>query len=251
MSTPNAVAAMQVQVATKPEDNLFEAMAETDKVIAAMVNTKPGVNLFREVKKRGRPPKELLQQEAQVLQKLYRLTATDKKFMLASLDAMLDSILSSKREGKKEKKEEKEKVPTKKAIEKAAAKAADKKAAEDATTKAAAGAADADKKSVEETNTETVGPEPEVKEIAEPKEAEAETVEQEPTCGLCTEPTPEVCTEDCWECMKLSPEVKEFAAVYHGQPGTCYSTERIRIHWEEPEADMGEFCPRRRVAPGE
>ena len=132
VSTQNVVAAVQVQVATKPEDNLFEAMAETDKVIAAMVNTKPGVNLFREVKKRGRPPKELLQQqEAQVLQKLYRLTPTDKKFMLASLDAMLDSVLSSKREGEKEKKETKEKVPTKKAIEKAAA-----KAAEDATTKA-------------------------------------------------------------------------------------------------------------------
>ena len=50
-----------------------------------------------------------------MLQKLYRLTATDKKFVLASLDAMLDSSLSSKREGEKEK-EKKEKVPTKKAI---------------------------------------------------------------------------------------------------------------------------------------
>ena len=92
---------MQVKVATKPEDNLFEAMAETDKAIAAMVNTKPGVNLFREVKKRGRPPKELLQQqEAQVLQKLYRLTATDnKKLVLKSVDAMLDSILSFKKGG--------------------------------------------------------------------------------------------------------------------------------------------------------
>ena len=56
VSTQNIVVAVQVQVATKPEDNLFEAMAETDKVIAAMVNTKPGVNLFREVKKRDRPP---------------------------------------------------------------------------------------------------------------------------------------------------------------------------------------------------
>jgi len=240
VSAQNFDAAVQVQVAPKPGDNLFKAIAETE-VVAAVVCMRPGVNLFREVKKRGRPPKELLQeQEAQVLQKLYRLTATDKKFVLVSLDAILDSILSQ-REGEKEKKI---KVPTKKAIEKAAAKAADKKAAEDATTKAAAGAADADKKSVEETNTETVGPEPEVKEIAEPKEAEAETVEQEPTCGLCTEPTPEVCTEDCWECMKLSPEVKEFAAVYHGRPGTCWPPELIRIHWEEFEACMDEFSPR-------
>ena len=125
-----------------------------------------------------------------MLQKLYtcRLTATDKKFVLASLDAMLDSILSFQREGEKEKKE---KVPTKKAIEKAAA-----KAAEDATTKAATGAAagatDADEKPADKSTETVIGPEPEVKEvaagsvvasepapeeslpqIAEPKEAEA------------------------------------------------------------------------------
>ena len=83
--------------------------------------------------------------------------------MLASLEAMLDSILSLQREGEILK-EKKVKVPTKKVIEKAAAKAADKKAADDAMTKASAGAADADKKSVEATNTDTVvGSEPEVK----------------------------------------------------------------------------------------
>jgi len=145
VSAQNFDAAVQVQVAPKPGDNLFKAIAETE-VVAAVI-CKPGVNLFREVKKRGRPPKELLQeQEAQVLQKLYRLTATDKKFVLVSLDAILDSILSQ-REGEKEKKI---KVPTKKAIEKAAAKAADKKAAEDAMTKAAAGAADEPEPQIEE-----------------------------------------------------------------------------------------------------
>ena len=165
VSAQNFDAAVQVQVAPKPGDNLFKAIAETE-VVAAVI-CKPGVNLFREVKKRGRPPKELLQeQEAQVLQKLYRLTAIDKKFVLVSLDAILDSILSQ-REGEKEKKE---KVPTKKAIEKAAAKAADKKAAEDATTKAAAGAADgatdADEKPADESTETVVGPEPEVKQAA-------------------------------------------------------------------------------------
>ena len=138
-------------------------------------------------------------------------------------------------------------------------------------TKADAGAADADKKSVEEAHTETVGaPEPDVKDaaagsavtaepgpegslpqIAELKKAEAEAVEQEPTCGLCcpfpdvcTEPTPEVYTEDCkcaedfWGCIELTPEVKKFAAVVFGRPGTIWSPQRIRIHWEEFEADM-------------
>ena len=139
-------------------------------------------------------------------------------------------------------------------------------------TKAAAGAADAEK-SVEEAHTETVvAPEPNVKDaaagsavtaepvpeeslpqIAELKEAEAETVEQEPTCGLCcpfsnvcTEPTPEVytedckCAEDCWGCIELTPEVKKFAAVFFGRPGTIWPPQRIRIHWEEFEADMDE-----------
>ena len=82
--------------------------------------------------------------------KLNRFTPTDKKFVLERFDEMLDSILLSLLKGGG--KEKKEKVPTKKA----AAKAADKKAAEDAMTKAAAGAADADKKSVEEAHTETV-----------------------------------------------------------------------------------------------
>jgi len=143
VSTQNVVAAVQVQVATKPEDNLSEANAQTE-VIAAMV--RPGVNLSRNAEQRGRPPKELLQeQEDQVLWKLSRLTDTDKTFVLESVAAMLDSILSFKRGGAKE---QKEKVPTKKAIAKAAAKAADKKAAEHARTKA------------------VVAHEPEVKEVA-------------------------------------------------------------------------------------
>ena len=185
---------VQVQVAPKPGDNLLKATAET-AVITAMIGVRPGENLFRE-KKRGRPCKELLQQQQdQVLQnlhfKLNRFTPTDKKFVLERFNGMLDSILLSLLKGGE--KEKKEKVPTKKAIEKAAAKAADKKAAEDTMTKAAVGAADADKKSVEEAHTETVGaPEPAVKDaacgsavtaeptpeeslpqIAEPKEAEA------------------------------------------------------------------------------
>jgi len=154
VSAQNIVAAAQVQVAPKPGDNLLKATAET-QVIAAMIGLKPGENLFRE-KKRGRPCKELLQQQQdQVLQnlhfKLNRFTPTDKKFVLERFNEMLDSILLSLLKGGG--KEKKEKVPTKKAIEKAAAKAADKKAAEDAMTKAAAGAADADKKSVEEAHT--------------------------------------------------------------------------------------------------
>ena len=156
-----------------PGDPLLEATAANEVIVS---KSKPGENLFRhEVKKRGRPPKELLQQqEAQVRQKkLNRLTATDKKFVLAlnlaNLDAILDSIFE--REGEKEKKKEKkEKIPTKKAIEKAAAKAADKKAAQDATTKASAGAADGatdvDEKPADESTEAVVGPEPEVKQAA-------------------------------------------------------------------------------------
>ena len=159
----NVVATVQVQVhvAPKPGDNLLKATAETE-VITAMIGVKPGENLFRE-KKRGRPCKELLQQQQdQVLQnlhfKLNRFTPTDKiKFVLERFDEMLDSIILSLLKGGGQ--EKKEKVPTKKA--------ADKKAAEDAMTKAAAGAVDADKKSVEATNTEAVvGPEPEAKEVA-------------------------------------------------------------------------------------
>ena len=32
--------------------------------------------------------------------------------------------------------------------------------------------------------------------------------------------------------------------MYHGRPGTYWPPERIRIHWEEFEADMDEFSPR-------
>ena len=70
MSAQNVVAAVQVQVATTPGDNLLKATAET-AVITAMTGVKPGENLFRE-KKRGRPCKELLQQQQdQVLQNLH------------------------------------------------------------------------------------------------------------------------------------------------------------------------------------
>ena len=54
LSAPNVVAAVQVQVAPKPGDNLLKATAETE-VITAMIGVRPGENLFRE-KKRGRPP---------------------------------------------------------------------------------------------------------------------------------------------------------------------------------------------------
>ena len=56
VSARDVVATVQVQVAPKPGDNLFKAIAETE-VVAAVVCMRPGVNLFREVKKRGRPPK--------------------------------------------------------------------------------------------------------------------------------------------------------------------------------------------------
>ena len=57
VSAQNVVAAVQVQVAPKPGDNLFKATAATE-VIAGMVGLRPGENLFQEVKRgRGRPPK--------------------------------------------------------------------------------------------------------------------------------------------------------------------------------------------------
>jgi len=183
VSARDVVAAVQVQVAPKPGDDLLKATAET-AVITAMTGVKPGENLFRE-KKRGRPCKELLQQQQdQVLQnlhfKLNRFTPTDKKFVLERFNEMLDSILLSLLKGGG--KEKKEKVPTKKAIEKASAKAADKKAAEDAMTKAAAGAADEPEPQIEEPDVKGVAagsdatapaPEESLPQIAEPKEAEA------------------------------------------------------------------------------
>ena len=52
---------MQVQVAPMPGDPLLEATAVNEVIVSKL---KPGENLFRhEVKKRGRPPKELLQQQ--------------------------------------------------------------------------------------------------------------------------------------------------------------------------------------------
>ena len=98
VSARDIVATVQVQVAPKSGDNLLKATAETE-VITAMIGVKPGENLFRE-KKRGRPCKELLQQQQdQALQnlhfKLNRFTPTDKKFVLERFDEMLGSILLS------------------------------------------------------------------------------------------------------------------------------------------------------------
>ena len=54
------VAAVQVQVAPMPGDPLLEATAANEVIVS---KSKPGENLFcHEVKKRGRPPKQLLQQ---------------------------------------------------------------------------------------------------------------------------------------------------------------------------------------------
>ena len=60
VSARDIVATVQVQVAPKPGDYLFKATAAT-KVIT---NPKAGENLFREVKKRGRPCKALLRTAA-------------------------------------------------------------------------------------------------------------------------------------------------------------------------------------------
>ena len=58
LSAKDVVAAVQVQVAPKPGDNLPKAIAETEVIAATgMVGVRPGENVFRE-KKRGRPPKE-------------------------------------------------------------------------------------------------------------------------------------------------------------------------------------------------
>ena len=147
----NAVTAMQAQAVTK------------------VPVSKPGEDLFKVVKKRGRPPKS---KESQVSKKLGNFTAEDREFMFEMLDTI---ILSFTRRG------EKEKVPTKRAIKKAA----DKKAAEDAKMKAVAEAVDGDKqqadeKPVEEVKEVAVGsavafepaPEESLPQIVEPKEEE-------------------------------------------------------------------------------
>ena len=158
LSAPNVVAAVQVQVAPKPGDNLSKAVVETE-VIAAMVGVRPGENVFRE-KKRGRPPKE--SSESKVLTKLKPFTKKEQELMWARFADMLDLLKFDIVKGRGEMGQEQK---AKKAMEKAAG----KKAAEEA--KAAAGpkvempTAAGHKEEADE-------PEPQI-EIAEPKEAEA------------------------------------------------------------------------------
>ena len=55
LSAQNVVAAVQVQVAPKPGDNLPKAIAETEVM---MIGSRPGENLFREKKRDPPKPKE-------------------------------------------------------------------------------------------------------------------------------------------------------------------------------------------------
>ena len=186
LSAPNVVAAVQVQVAPKPGDNLSKAVAETE-VIAAMLGLRPGENLFRE-KKRD-PPKPKESQESKVLTKLKMFTKTitkkEQELMLARFDDMLDLLIDIVK-GRGEMGQEQKAT---KAMEKAAG----KKAAEEA--KAAAGPkveiptaaghkeeADEPEPQIEEPDVKGVAaesdvtspvPEESLPQIAEPKEAEA------------------------------------------------------------------------------
>ena len=187
LSAPNVVAAVQVQVAPKPGDNLSKAVAETE-VIAAMLGLRPGENLFRE-KKRD-PPKPKESQESKVLTKLKMFTKTitkkEQELMLARFDDMLDLLMLDIVKGRGEMGQAQK---AKKAMEKAAG----KKAAEEA--KAAAGPkvemptaaghkeeADEPEPQIEEPDVKGVAaasdvttpvPEEPLPQIAEPKEAEA------------------------------------------------------------------------------
>ena len=183
MSAQNVVAAVQVQVAPKPGDNLSKAVAETE-VIAAMLGLRPGENLFRE-KKRD-PPKPKESQESKVLTKLKMFTKKDQELMLARFADMLGLLTLDivKRRGE---------MGQEKKVKKAMEKAAGKKAAEEA--KAAAGPkvemptaaghkeeADEPEPQIEEPDVKGVAaesdvtspvPEEPLPQIAEPKEAEA------------------------------------------------------------------------------
>ena len=128
LSAQNVVAAVQVQVAPKPGDNLFKAIAETEVIAATgMVGVRPGENVFCE-KKRGRPPKE--SSESKVLTKLKKFTKKDQELMLARFADMLDLLTFDIVKGRGEMGQEKK-------VKKAMEKATGKKAAEEA--KAVAG----------------------------------------------------------------------------------------------------------------
>jgi len=181
VSAQNVVAAVQVQVATTPGDNLLKATAETAVITAAMIGLRPGQNLFRE-KTRGPPPKQKESQESQVLTKLKKFTKKDQELMLARFADMLDLLTFDivKGRGEMEQEQKVKKATGKKAAEEAKAAAGPK--VEMPTAAGPKEEADEPEPQIEEPDVKGVAagsdvtapaPEESLPQIAEPKEAEA------------------------------------------------------------------------------